>query len=117
MPEWFRPKFGLLLGGFPVVLLWIVGFRDGQLLVLLALTWALGGWLTARQWEVWNGQGPEKLWGILAGILPFAVGKYGVHGGLPLSNEQEYALQLLVFGVGLTAVGLGVEMGTSAEKS
>ncbi|CCC41162.1 uncharacterized protein Hqrw_3395 [Haloquadratum walsbyi C23] len=43
-------------------------------------------------------------------------GLFGVHDGLSLTNDQAFALRLLVLGVGYAAAGIGVEMGRAAEK-
>ena len=118
MPNRFTPKVGLVLGGLPVVMFILIGFRDLGVLGSLAVTYALIGWLMARQWDIWRDRGGSIVttWAALLVVPVLGSGLFGVHDGLSLTNDQAFALRLLVLGVGYAAAGIGVEMGRAAEK-
>jgi len=118
MSNRFTPKLGLTLGGLPVVMSILIGVRDPGVLGSLAITYALIGWLMARQWDIWRGRGSSIVttWAALLVVPVLGSGLFGVHDGLSLTNGQAFALRLLVLGVGYAAAGIGVEMGRAAEK-
>jgi hypothetical protein len=92
-------------------------FPDRLLAATAGACWGLGAALSVRERAVWTTRsGGLNLVNALPGVLLLAVGAFGVHAGLPLSDGLRGALLILVVGVVLVAANGGVVLGRRAER-
>jgi hypothetical protein len=108
MRKLIAPAIGLVIGIFPTLLLYIDGFWNPQLGLILGITWAVAGWLYVRNWNVWRQSG--DLWYCVFLAVVAGSSFFGVHAELPIAEDLRIALGMLVLGVGAAALGIGAEL-------
>ena len=100
---------GLVLGVAPVLVLYVDGFWDLQLVFFVWLSFTVTGWFIGR--DGLKSWGENQRWTALQVLLVVGGAQLGVHMDLPIGSELTIALWFLVFGVGTAATHVGVEMG------
>lgn len=86
--------------------LYIDGYWNVQLAVLIAAVWGLTGWSLSRYVSVWKQMDTKT--SILM-VFPFvAVPQFGIHADLPIPSNLRIALWYLFMSAGLSFWGLGV---------
>lgn len=108
MSKPIAPAIGLIMGVFPTALLYIDGYWDPQLGIILGIVWAVAAWLYVRNWNIWRQSG--NLWYSVFIAVVAGASFFGVHTDLPLSEDLRIALGMLVLGVGTAALGIGTEI-------
>ncbi len=105
----FRNVFSGAIGMcVPTAILYLDGYWNVQLVVLIAAMWGIGGWSLSQHVSVWE-QMDNKA-GILTVFLLVAVPPLGIHAHLPISADLRIALWYLFAGAGLSFWGLGIQM-------
>ena len=105
---------GIVAGLIPTSIVYLDGFWDLQLMVVLGLTWAIAGWLMARNWGTMRKA--QDRWQVLLVVLVFGVAMFGVHAELPISGDLWDVLRLLILGGIWGSAALGIEMAHSHEE-
>lgn len=105
---------GIVVALIPTSVLYLDGFWDLQLMVVIGLTWAIAGWLMARNRRTMRKA--QDRWQVLLVVLVFGVAMFGVHAELPISGNLWDALRLLILGGIWASAALGIEMAHSHEE-
>ena len=105
---------GIAMGLLPTSIVYFDGYWDFQLMVVLGLTWAIAGWLMARNWRTMRKA--QDRWQVLLVILVVGVPMFGVHAGLPVSGDLWDVLRLLILGGIWGSAALGIEIAYSHEE-
>ncbi|MCO8246099.1 MULTISPECIES: hypothetical protein [unclassified Haladaptatus] len=105
----FAPFAGVIIGLFPVSVLYLDGYWDLQLVAFIWATFAIAGWLAVRRRDVWRSRG--SWWSALLVVVVLGGAQFGIHMDLPIPEDLTIALWYLVFGVGLASAAIGVEIG------
>ncbi len=99
----------------PTAILYIDGYWNVQLAVLIAAVWGLAGWSLSRYVSVWKQMDTKT--SILIVFLFVAVPQFGIHADLPIPADLRIALWYLFMGAGLSFWGLGVKTASKTSSN
>jgi len=105
---------GLATGLLFASILHLDGVRDLQLILFVGFSWAVAAWLMIRNRRIWKDAGSG--WTFLLVWLTLGVALFGVHTELPIPENLNTDLGLLIVGAGWAAAGVGVEIGQDDEN-
>lgn len=103
------PLAGVIIGSFPVSVLYLDGYWDLQLVAFIWATFSIAGWLMVRRRDLWSARGNR--WSALLVVVVLGSTQFGIHMDLPIPEDLTIAIWFLVLGLGYASAAIGVEIG------